>query len=37
MRLTNKQYAALMFPIFAFTAVERIPKKDGGGWKTRDF
>lgn len=35
--LVKIKVAAEMFPIFAFIAVERTPKKDGGGWKTRSF
>lgn len=29
--------AADMFPIFTFVAVQRVPKKNGGGWRIRDF
>ena len=35
--LVKIKVAAEMWPIFTFVAIHRIPKKDGGGWKIRDF
>lgn len=29
--------AGEMFPIFTFIAIQRVSKKDGGGWQVRDF
>lgn len=35
--LIKIKVAAEMFPLFGFVAIERLPKKAGGGWKQRDF